>query len=81
MPASCAQMERHNLMDRELVTHRKRGRPRSAEPLSSLSTRIPPQQHEQLASIARKNGESVSKILRNVVFLFLHDDHSGQFPS
>jgi len=69
-------------MDRDIITHRKRGRPRSAEPLSSLSTRIPPQQHERLASIARKNGQSVSECIRNVVFLFLHDDHSGgYFPS
>jgi len=64
-------------MDREVITHRKRGRPRSAEPLSSLSTRIPPQQHERLASIARRQDKSVSELIRGVVFLFLTDDSSG----
>jgi hypothetical protein len=63
----------------EIVPHRKRGRPRVQEPRSSVSTWIPSQAHDRLASIARSNDVSVSAVVRRVVFLFLKDDRSGGF--
>ena len=47
---------------------RKRGRPRlSAEPLSHLSTRIPTEQHERLASLATRERVTLSEYVRRIV--------------
>jgi hypothetical protein len=61
----------------DAIPQRKRGRPRAKEQMSAVSTWIPARQHERLASIARRQGVSVSRAVKHAVFLFLKDDSSG----
>lgn len=52
----------------EVANPRGRGRPRSPEPMSSVGTRLPPGQHDQLIAIANAQEKSVAEFLRVVIF-------------
>jgi hypothetical protein len=43
---------------------RKRGRPRSAEPGSAVTTWLPASEHDRLVKLAQHRGESVSSVVR-----------------
>lgn len=49
----------------------KRGRPRSAEPGSSLSVWVPVSHHDQLITMAKKHRTSVSRLVRTLLVLQL----------
>lgn len=53
-----------------VILPRRRGRPKQAATLSSVSTRVPTQVHDQLVAIADYRGQSVSAVLR--AFVTIH---------
>jgi len=50
-----------------LTPGRRGGRPRTATPLSAISTRLPVQQHDQLVKQAQARGISVSELVRQII--------------
>jgi predicted HicB family RNase H-like nuclease len=47
----------------------KGGRPRVAEPLSTVSTRLPPAYHDRLVQMAGKHDVSISRLVRTLLTL------------
>lgn len=50
---------------------KRRGRPRVAEPRSSVSTWVPASYHDLLIKIAQRNDKSVSSVVRSLLMLQL----------
>lgn len=53
---------------------RRPGRPRLDQPLSTVSTRLPPQVHDELIKLANHQEESVSETLRQLLILRLRPE-------
>lgn len=51
----------------------RRGRPRVPAPVERLSTRIPPAEYDRLARLARREGMSLSALVRQVILVVLRD--------
>ena len=50
---------------------RRRGRPRVSEPMSFVSTRVPPSYHDRLIKMAAEKDVSVSRLVRSLLMLQL----------
>lgn len=57
---------------RDGVTERRRGRPRVADPVSPVSTRLPTPTYDRLIALANRREVSVSALIRQIVILQLH---------
>ena len=61
----------------QMVTTRKRGRPRASEPHMRVSTWVSQRQFDRLCGIAQRRGVSVSSLVRRVIVLQFKDDTSS----
>jgi hypothetical protein len=52
-------------------TGKPRGRPKAAEPGSSLSTHLSASEHDQLIRLAKQHDQTVSRFVRSVLRLAL----------
>lgn len=59
------------MMADETSTPTKRGRPPVEQPLSHVSTRLPPAYHDRLVKLAKHQDKSVSALVRDLLTLKL----------
>ena len=57
---------------------RRRGRPRSEEPHTTVSTWLPARAHDGLIKLAHQREMSVSELVRRVIIITLRSD---EFPN